>query len=66
LFRGTTLKQVYLEAIREILAAYRAPLSPHPFLGMGGERDIIVAGLEAVKLKVKELLRAFYSADKAH
>ena len=63
---GTTLKQVYLEAIREILAAYRAPMSPHPFLGMGGERDIIVAGLEAVKLKVKELLRAFYSADKAH
>ena len=63
---GTTLKQVYLEAIREILAAYHAPMSPHPFLGMGGERDIIVAGLEAVKLKVKELLRAFYSADKAH
>jgi len=62
---GTVLKQAYLVAIREKLAAYRVPMSPHPFLGMGGKEDILVAGFEAVKLKVKELLQAFGSAGKA-
>ncbi len=62
---GTGLKQAYLEALRQRLAAYRAPLSPHPFLGMGGERDILVAGGEAVKAEVKKLLRAYGSAGKA-
>jgi fructose/tagatose bisphosphate aldolase len=62
---GTVLKQAYLEAIREKLAAYRVPMSPHPFLGMGGKEDILVAGFEAVKLTVKELLQAFGSAGKA-
>jgi ketose-bisphosphate aldolase len=62
---GTLLKQVYLAAIRRKLAKYREPMSPHPFLGMGGREDILVAGREAVKRKVKELLRAFGSAGKA-
>ena len=62
---GTALKQAYLAAIREKLAAYREPMSPHPFLGMGGREDILVAGREAVKRKVKELLQAFGSAGKA-
>jgi fructose-bisphosphate aldolase, class II len=53
---GTTLKQTYLAAIREKLAAYEEPMSPHPFLGMGGPEDILVAAREAVKAKVKELL----------
>lgn len=61
---GTALKQAYLEAIRVKLAEYREPMSPHPFLGMGGREDILVAGREAVKLKVKELLRTFGSAGK--
>ncbi len=62
---GTALKQAYLEAIRGKLAAYRAPMSPHPFLGMGGEQDILAAGGEAVKAEVKKLLRAYGSAGKA-
>jgi ketose-bisphosphate aldolase len=62
---GTALKQAYLEAVREKLAAYRAPMNPHPFLGMGGEQDVLRAGLEAVKIKVKGLLQAFGSAGKA-
>jgi len=62
---GTVLKQAYLEAIRGKLAAYRAPMSPHPFLGMGGEQDILLAGLEAVKTRVKQLLQAFGSVGKA-
>ncbi|MBZ5564226.1 MAG: class II fructose-bisphosphate aldolase [Acidobacteriia bacterium] len=61
---GTALKQVYLAAVREKLANYREPMSPHPFLGMGGPNDVLVAAKNAVKSKVKELLRAFASAGK--
>jgi ketose-bisphosphate aldolase len=62
---GTGLKQVYLAALRAKLARYREPMSPHPFVGVGGEDDILVAGREAVKLKCRELLRAYGSAGKA-
>jgi hypothetical protein len=40
-------------------------MSPHPFLGMGGENDILVAGREAVKAEVVKLLRAYGSSGKA-
>ncbi len=56
---GTVLKQVYLAALRESLPRYQPPMSPHPFLGMGGSLDILVAAREAVKTKVKELLTCF-------
>ena len=62
---GTVLKQAYLAAIREKLLDYREPMNPHPFLGMGGGADVLVAGREAVTRKVKELLLAFGSAWKA-
>jgi ketose-bisphosphate aldolase len=62
---GTILKQVYLDAVAEKLARYSRPLNPHAFLGMGGDLDIMVAGREAVKEKVKELLEASGSAGKA-
>lgn len=62
---GTMLKQAYLEAVREKLEVYRTPMSPHPFLGMGGSQDITVAGAEAVKMKTKTLLQAFGSVGKA-
>jgi ketose-bisphosphate aldolase len=62
---GTGLKQAYLAATREKLAKYKEPMSPHPFLGMGGENDILVAGREAVKAEVVKLLRAFGSSGKA-
>jgi fructose/tagatose bisphosphate aldolase len=62
---GTGLKQAYLAALGEKLAKYREPMSPHPFLGMGGADDILMAGREAVKLKCRELLRAYGSAGKA-
>lgn len=60
---GTNLKQAYLEAVRGKLAAYHAPMSPHPFLGMGGEEDIMVAGRDAVKETVKGLLRTLRSSN---
>jgi len=62
---GTVLKQVYLEAIRESLAKYEHPMNPHAFLGVGGNLDIMTAGREAVKSKVKELLHASGSAGRA-
>jgi hypothetical protein len=40
-------------------------MSPHPFVGMGGENDILVAGREAVKAKCQELLRAWGWSGKA-
>lgn len=61
---GTVLKQAYLEAVREALAFWQAPLSPHKVLGMGGPEDIMMAGRQAVKHKVKELLELCGSAGK--
>lgn len=62
---GTILKQTYLKAVQKKLARYHEPMSPHPFIGMGGPEDALVAGREAVKQKVMELLRASGSAGKA-
>ncbi len=62
---GTALKQAYLQAIDKALKNYSAGSDPHPFLGIGGKKDIMVAGKEAVKKKVKELLAATGSAGKA-
>ena len=53
---GTVLKQAYLEAVRESLASYEAPLNPHRFLGMGGDEDIMIAGRHVVQRKVEELM----------
>lgn len=61
---GTVLKQAYLAAVREKLAAYQEPMDPHPFLGMGGSQDILTAGREAVKAKVREILASCGSAGK--
>ena len=61
---GTTLKQAYLAAVREKMAAYQEPMNPHLFLGMGGPEDIMVAGREAVKARVKELIQQYGFAGK--
>ena len=53
---GTVLKQAYLGALAQALPRYRFPMSPHEFLGMGGDSDILVAARDAVKTRVKELL----------
>ena len=62
---GTTLKQAFLAAVRDKLREYEEPSSPHPFLGMGGEHDVMMAGRRAVKAKTTELLRLCRSAGKA-
>ena len=61
---GTVLKQAYLSAIGEKLRPYHEPMNPHPFLGMGGPEDLMVAGKEAVKRKVKELIQQYGFANK--
>jgi fructose-bisphosphate aldolase, class II len=62
---GTALKQAYLAAVREKMQAYEEPMSPHPFLGMGGPEDILAAAKEAVKAKVKDLLTQCGAAGQA-
>jgi ketose-bisphosphate aldolase len=61
---GTTLKQAYLAAMKEKMAAYHEPMNPHLFVGMGGPEDIMVAGREAVKARVKELIQQYGFAGK--
>jgi fructose/tagatose bisphosphate aldolase len=56
---GTNLKQSYLTTLRDRLKDYAQPMNPHVFVGMGGKQDILVAAREAVKQKVKELIRSY-------
>jgi ketose-bisphosphate aldolase len=56
---GTNLKQAYLAAMRERMAKYTEPMNPHPYLGMGGQEDVLTAARDAVKQKVKELIRTY-------
>jgi ketose-bisphosphate aldolase len=56
---GTNLKQAYLSAVSQALDRYAEPMNPHHFLGIGGDKDIMVAGRNAVKEKVKELILAY-------
>lgn len=58
---GTVLKQAYLQAVKLRLTCYEPPMSPHPFLGIGGPEDIMAAGRDAVKLKVKEIIATLRS-----
>jgi len=60
---GTNLKQTYLAALTGALAKYQEPMDPHPFLGMGGKKDILVAARNTVKNRVKDLLRIFSVRD---
>jgi len=63
---GTVLKQVFLAAMREKLDAYKEPMDPHPFLGIGGAKDIMMSGRQAMAAKVGEILSHFGSAGKGH
>jgi fructose-bisphosphate aldolase class II len=62
---GTVLKQAFLAGMNERLGAYAEPMNPHPFLGMGGPQDVMIAGREAMSVQVKEILMRFGSAGRA-
>jgi len=61
---GTGLKQRYLAATRDALAAEQ-PLSPHQHLGMGGADDVMVAARHAVRDAVAERMVQLGCPDKA-
>ena len=63
---GTLLKQAFLASLQQTLPRYHPPMSPHEFLGMGGNLDVLVAARDAVKAKVKELLRLCGSAGRSY
>ena len=56
----------FLREVGRKPAAYREPMNPHAFLGMGGRQDVLVAGHETGNREVVGLLRSFGSAGKAH
>lgn len=62
---GTVLKQAYLASIKKRLPDYQEPMNPHPFAGMGGSKDILTAGKNAVTETVKEILVQCGSKGKA-
>jgi ketose-bisphosphate aldolase len=62
---GTIFKQVFLAAVREKLAAYREPMNPHPYVGMGGHEDVLVAGRDAMAAEVRRILLLTGAAGKA-
>ena len=61
---GTYLKQRYLEAVRTSIAADVD--NPHELLGMGGDRDVMVAGRSAVCDAVLERIGLLGCCGKAN
>ncbi len=61
---GTYLKQRYLQAVRTSVAANVD--NPHELLGIGGDRDVMVAGRFAVRDAVLERIGLLGCCGKAH
>lgn len=61
---GTYLKQRYLQALRSSIAANID--NPHELLGMGGDRDVMVAGRVAVRDAVLERIELLGCCGKAN
>jgi ketose-bisphosphate aldolase len=60
---GTYLKQRYLDAVRRALAVDEP--NPHALLGLGGDRDVMVIGRNAVREAVAERIPLLGSAGRA-
>jgi ketose-bisphosphate aldolase len=60
---GTYLKQRYLQSLRDALSEQCS--NPHELLGMGGSRDVMVAGRLAVRDAVLERIEALGCCGKA-
>jgi ketose-bisphosphate aldolase len=61
---GTYLKQRYLQAVRSSVAANIE--NPHELLGLGGDRDVMVAGRAAVRDAVLERIELLGCCGKAN
>ena len=62
---GTYLKQRYIAAVRAMYAANAMPRNPHELLGMGGPRDVLVAGRIAVRDAVLERIESLGCCGRA-
>jgi ketose-bisphosphate aldolase len=62
---GTYLKQRYLTAMRDALAAASEVTNPHELLGIGGEHDLLVAGRLAAREAVLERIELLGCCGKA-
>jgi ketose-bisphosphate aldolase len=62
---GTYLKQRYLAAMRGAFEAEKVPGNPHELLGMGGTRDVLVAGRLAVRDAVLERIESLGCCGRA-
>ncbi len=62
---GTYLKQRYLAAMRDALAAASEVTNPHELLGIGGEHDLLVAGRLAAREAVLERIELLGCCGKA-
>jgi ketose-bisphosphate aldolase len=60
---GTYLKQRYLKAVRTVLAQQTS--NPHEVLGLGGQRDMMVAGRLAVRDAVLERIEVLGCCGRA-
>ncbi len=60
---GTYLKQAYLKAVRAALSCESG--NPHELLGMGGPRDVMVAGRLAVRDAVLERIETLGCCGRA-
>ena len=61
---GTYLKQRYLKAVRDSVAANVD--NPHELLGIGGDRDVMIAGRLAVRDAVLERIGLLGCCGKAN
>jgi ketose-bisphosphate aldolase len=60
---GTYLKQRYLDALRKAVAVDEP--NPHALLGLGGDRDLLIVGRNAVREAVSERIPLLGSAGRA-
>jgi fructose-bisphosphate aldolase class II len=59
---GTILKRRFLDGVEEAMAAWSPPVNVHDALGSHKEADFLDAGKDAMKAKVKELMRLYASS----
>jgi fructose/tagatose bisphosphate aldolase len=62
---GSILKQTYFEAMRAACREVGEGYNPYEVIGSGLSSDVLVAGRQALKAKVEELMKLFGSAGQA-
>jgi fructose-bisphosphate aldolase class II len=63
---GSALRSAFYRAVRERIAATPADFNPYEVVGSGGPDDVLLAGRFAVRDVVRQKMRLFGSAGRAH